>query len=136
MKIDINTKKVEAIRRLKVLGIFDESIRQFEQGKLSRSEPPMGGLYWIEGDELEQVKEFEHKNNALVYLVVRAYTDFGTLDSFLYVEDEQDEWNYFDEDVQDGIVFTYTVNHETPEFSEFGSIGFIRTPAASILRYN
>lgn len=43
MNVNIEEKKMEAIERMKTLGIFPQTIKQFEQdGYISISEPPVG----------------------------------------------------------------------------------------------
>lgn len=135
MKVSIDKKKSEAISRMKSLGIFPETIRQFSRGgKINISEPPLGVFYWANDDELNEIREFECKHNALVYLIVRSFTSIGTMDSYLYVSDHENEWEDDREDITDSILFTYTINRDDPQCSEFGSIGFKRSPAAGILR--
>ena len=47
MNISIEEKKREALCRMRLLGIFPETIRQFEEdGYVSVSEPPLGAFYW------------------------------------------------------------------------------------------
>ena len=71
MKIHIEDKKVEAVRRMKQLGIYPETIQQFDkEGYVSVSEPPFGAYFWVQGEELERIREFEKKHNALVCTVV------------------------------------------------------------------
>ena len=42
MRISIENKKIEAVKRMRALGIFQETIRQFEdEGLVSVSEPPL-----------------------------------------------------------------------------------------------
>ena len=95
MNISIEEKKAEAINRMKVLGIFPETIKQFErEGKISRSDPPVGAYYLVEGEELEAVRKFEQEHNCLVYTVVRSYTSIGMMDSYLFVGDDREEWNW------------------------------------------
>ena len=68
MKISRDEKKIEAVERMKLLGIYPETIRQFEKKDIVRiSEPPFGAYYWTEGEDLKRIKEFEEKHNALVY---------------------------------------------------------------------
>lgn len=123
MKITREMKKKEAIKRMKALDIIDDAIHQFENDDIVMvSEPPLGGLYWLNNEEKGMVAQFEKENDALVYMVVRAFTNFGRMDSLLYVSDYDEEWEMDNEDIADGIVMTYTVNHDIPEFSEFGSI--------------
>lgn len=99
MKISREEKKIEAIKRMKKWGIFDQAIEQFEKEDLvSISEPPFGALFWAEGEEFEAMKRFEQEHDALVYCIVRAYTDFGKMDAYLYVSDYNEEWDMDYED--------------------------------------
>lgn len=134
MNISINEKKTEAIKRMKMMRIIPGAIKQFkDKNQIMVSEPPFGGLYWIE-DELQiTIKEFEEKNNALVYLVVRAFTNLGKMDSLLFVGDYKKDWEMENEDIKDGIVFSYTINYDMPDCSEMGSIGF-RSIGGGVLR--
>ncbi len=135
MNISTEQKKAEAIERMRLLGIFPQTIQQFEQGYVSISEPPMGAFYWAEGEDLSRVREFERKHNALVYVIVRSYMTAGKMDSFLYVSDCPDEWQA-DRDgiVSDGEALAYVYNHDDPELSEIGFIGIEKTPAAGLRR--
>lgn len=123
MSVTREMKKAEAIKRMRALKIIDDAIEQFEKDDIVMvSEPPMAGLYWLEDEEKEMVREFEEEHDALVYMVVRAFTNFGKMDSLLFVSDYDEEWEYDNEDLKDGYVLTYTINHDMPDCSEFGSI--------------
>lgn len=134
MNISIEEKKAEAIRRMKMLGIFPETIKQFEAGYVSRSEPPFGAYYWVEGEELEALRKFEEEYDCLVYTVVRSYTSIGMMDSYLFVSDCKDDWDPDREDFEEGYAFSYTVNYDAPDCSEFGTIGIKLSVAAGLLR--
>ena len=135
MNIPIEEKKTEAIERMKKIGLFPHAIKDFRlNGIVQVSEPPNGCLYYLEPEVLERVKAFEDECEALVYLVVRSYTEFGKMDSYLYVSDHKEEWGMDNEDLEDGIAMTYTYNYDAPWCSEFGSIGFRLTSAAGIVR--
>lgn len=134
MNISIEEKKTEAIRRMKMLGIFPETIKQFEAGYVSRSEPPFGAYYWVEGEELEALRKFEEEHDCLVYTVVRSYTSIGMMDSYLFVGDDVEEWELDRDDLKDGYAFSYTVNHNAPDGSEFGTIGIKLSVAAGLVR--
>lgn len=134
MNISIEEKKAEAIRRMKMLGIFPETIKQFEAGYVSRSEPPFGAYYWVEGEELEALRKFEEEHDYLVYTVVRSYTSIGMMDSYLFVGDDVEEWELDRDDLKDGYAFSYTVNHNAPDCSEFGTIGIKLSVAAGLVR--
>lgn len=123
MNISREIKKQEAIKRLKALNIIDDAIEQFERDDIVMvSEPPYGGLYWLNDEEKEMVKKFEEEYNALVYMVVRSFTNFGKMDSLLFVSDYDEEYEMEMEDITDGYVMTYTINHDMPECSEMSSI--------------
>lgn len=134
MNISIEEKKAEAIRRMKMLGIFPETIKQFEAGYVSRSEPPFGAYYWVEGEELEALRKFEEEHDCLVYTVVRSYTSIGMMDGYLFVGDDVEEWELDRDDLKDGYAFSYTVNHNAPDCSEFGTIGIKLSVAAGLVR--
>lgn len=134
MNISIEEKKAEAIHRMKMLGIFPETIKQFEAGYVSRSEPPFGAYYWVEGEELEALRKFEEEHDYLVYTVVRSYTSIGMMDSYLFVGDDVEEWELDRDDLKEGYAFSYTVNYDAPDCSEFGTIGIKLSVAAGLLR--
>lgn len=122
MNVSIEKKKQEAINRMKALGIFAPTIKQFKGGQVSYSEPPLGANYWLDEEQEKIVKDFEEEHNALVYFVVRSYTEFGKLDAFLYVSDYEEEWEMDIEDIYDGYALAYVHNYDDPYCSEIGSI--------------
>lgn len=136
MKISMEKKKAEAIRRMELLGIFPETIKQFEKyGIVSFSQQPFGAYYWVSDDDKKLIKNFEEKYNALVYTVVRTYfRELGKLDSYFYVSDEETEWAYDRELFKNNEAFVYVQNHDDPWCSEFGSIGIKLSIAAGLLR--
>lgn len=136
MKISIAEKKIEAVERMKLLEIYPETIRQFEKENfVSISEPPFGAFYWAEDESLELIKSFEKRTDALVYLVIRSYTEFGKMDNYLFVSDYKDEeWNMDRADLLKQMSLSYVYNYDVPEFSEFGTIGFKPTIAAGLVR--
>ena len=135
MNISRELKKEEALKRMKMLGIIDDAIRQFKDEDIVMvSEPPFGGLYWLNDDQKEIVRKFEETFDALVYMVVKSFTNFGEMDSLLFISKYDDEWEYERYSMEDGIVSTYTMNYDMPHCSEYGSIevksiggGLVRT---------
>lgn len=135
MKISMSEKKIEAINRMKKLGIYESIIEQFEKENIvAESAPPIGTCFWLDDEQLARVRDFEETNNALVYHVIHSYTDFGELENYLFVSNYREEWEKDRNDIDYNIVFVYVENKSIPEFSEFGSIGFVRTPADGLLR--
>ena len=124
MSVSRIEKKNEAIKRMEMLDIYSETIRQFErEGLISYSEPPLGGNYWLTEEQRKIVRDFEEEHNALVYFAIRSYTNFGTLDSFLFVSKYEDEWKLDNNDIKNGYAYAYVYNHDIPEYSEIGCIG-------------
>lgn len=135
MNVSREEKKIEAIKRMRKMGVFEQTVKQFENDDLvSVSEQPFGAFYWLNDTEKEMVRKFEEKHNALVYLVVRTNTTMGLMDSLLFVSDYQEEWEMDMEDLDFNIVMAYVVNHDDLLCSEFGSIGWKLTSAAGIIR--
>lgn len=127
--------KQEAIKRMKALGVYPETIKQFEKENLiSISEPPVGAFFWVEGDDLEYIRAIEERFGGMAYCAIRSYTEFGTLDSFLWVSDAKEEWGYDWEDIPDNYVFCYVRNREADFCSEFGTIAVRKTIAAGLQR--
>ncbi|MBQ4447455.1 MAG: hypothetical protein II897_04090 [Clostridia bacterium] len=135
MKVTREEKKAEALKRMKAMGIFSEAIKQFDKmDKVNRSDPPYGAIYWVEDEELEAIRQFESEYNALVYYVVRAYTEFGTMNAYLYVSDYKEEWDSDIEGNASGQYFAYVRNIDYPELSEFGCVGLWHTMAGGHIR--
>ena len=135
MNVTREEKKAEAIQRMKKWGIFSPTIDQFEKEDLiSQSLPPVGACYWIEGEQLQRVKDFENENNALVYFVIHSYTNIGELESYLFVSDYKEDWPIDREDIKEGQQIVYVYNADDPWCSEMGSIGIELTPAAGLRR--
>lgn len=133
--IPIEEKKKEAVERMEMLGIFSQAIRQFEyEGKVSISEPPYGAFYWADEADLARIRAFEEDHNALVYLVVRSYMEFGKLDSYMYVSDYKEEWEFDREDISRDMAMAYVYNHDDPFCSEIGTIGIQTTIAGGLAR--
>ena len=135
MNVSLEEKKAEAVSRMKELGIYNQTIRQFaELDKISISEPPFGAFFWIDGEDLERVRKFEQEYNALVFVAIRSYTVDGMMDSFLYVSDYPEEWEDDHQALKDGEAVAYVYNHDAPFCSEIGWISIRLTVAAGLRR--
>lgn len=127
MNVSREIKKVEAIKRMKVLGLFVPCIKAFKRDEIQLSEPT-GGLYEFSSNaELTaKVKEFENEYNALVYHVIHTPVkidgDVMDMYNFLYVSDHPEEYEMDNNDIKDGYPFVYVWNKTIDYFSEFGSI--------------
>ena len=136
MNVSAKDKKLEAVKRMRIMGIFPEAVKQFsEENLISISYPPFGALFWADGEDLDEIKNFERKNNVLVYFVIRSYTSIGRMDSYLFVSDyKNEEWAMDRKDLKNNQAFAYVRNRDDEICSEFGLIGFERTIAAGLVR--
>ena len=135
MSISKEQKKAEAVSRMKSLGIFPQTIRQFrDNGYVSISEPPFGAFYWAENEDLKRIRDFEDQHDALVYVVIRSYTNLGKMDTYIYVSDYEEEWEQDREDLKAKSPLAYVYNHDMPDCSEFGCVGIKPSTAAGLLR--
>ena len=135
LAFEVDEMHVEAVRRMGLMCVHDETIRQFaEEGRISKSEPPLGAFYWVDNKELEEIRSWETEHGARVYMVVRSYTEYGTMDSYLYVSKHKNEWEADRQHIKAGQTIAYVVNRDDPFCSEIGSIGIRPTPAKGIIR--
>lgn len=135
MNISMEEKKVEAVKRMKALKLFSEVIKQFERdGLINISEPPLGAHFWLDNEDKKRVADFEKQHNALVFTGIRSFTNIGKMDSFFFVSDYKDEWPQDWEDLTEQSAVVWVFNHDMPDCSEIGSIGFEPTPAAGLRR--
>lgn len=120
-------QKKEALERMAMLGIHTNAVKEFKlYGKLNLSEG-IGALYWLEENEQKIVDEFEARNNAVVYHVIKSFTNFGVMYSLLYVSEYEEEWEQDQEDIREGMALAYVYNADMPDCSEFGTIGLRRS---------
>ena len=135
MNVSREIKKAEAIKRMKVLDLYNPYIESFiKKDEIFLSETT-GGVYEFDSNtELcNKVKEFEAEHEALVYHVIHTLTEFGELYSFLYVSDHEEEWEIDNEDISEGYALAYVWNATDEWCSEFGSIG-VRGKFGGIVR--
>lgn len=135
MNVSMEIKKAEAIKRMKMLDLYNPYIKAFEKKDEIFLSEMTGGVYEITNEiELkEKIKEFETEHNALVYHVIRTMTAFGELYSFLYISDYEEEWEMDNDDLSDGYAMSYVWNKTDEWCSEFGSIG-VRGKYGGIVR--
>ena len=135
--VSLEEKKAEAVKRMKMLGIFPETIKQFERdSKVSVSKPPLGAFFWVDDEDKKRIAEFEKRYSALVYMVVRSYfKELGKMDTYLFVSDYKDEeWELDRSDLEHGQALAYVYNYSEPVFSEIGSVGLKLTIAEGLKR--
>lgn len=124
MNISKEKKKLEAVNRMKKFRLMPESIQAFANKNEVWLSEITGGLYEFSDNEVlnEKIQSIEDEYNLLVYHVIHSYTEFGELYNFLYVSDNEEEWEMDNEDVAEGYAVAYVWNITDEWCSEFGSI--------------
>ncbi len=130
--------KAEAMKRMKMVDLWDEAINEFEaNGTVCYSEPTsignyrIGAVYSLEDDMKGRVKDFEDEYGGLVWHVIKSYTNFGEWLTFLYVSNYEDEWAEDRNDLREGYPIAYV---DTGDFcSEFGSVQ-IKSAGGGLIR--
>ena len=126
-------QKAEAAVRLELMGIREDVRHKFEEDGIVML--CQGGKYYPADDAMvTEIRQFEQKYDATVFLAVRKFTAFGALDSLLFVGKYEEEWPLEHEDIKDGYAMSYTINRDYPECSEMGSIFFRTTEDGGIVR--
>ncbi len=124
----------EAVKRMHLMGVFPETIKQFEQDGLI-SQTIGEACYWLDVETMKRVREFELRFHTVVYHVVPAtYAEIGQTETYFYVGDTPSEWKLDCMDILDGSQLCYVRNLTYPDCSEFGSIGFALTRGAGLKR--
>jgi hypothetical protein len=132
----------EIIKRMKRLQLHGNVLRDFKRKKrlLNMSEPVkfgnavIGALYWVEDKEvLDKIAEIEKEYNITVYHLIHNITEFGELYSMLYVENDEEEYEYDNKLLNEGIQYAYVWNKSDDDMSELGTIG-IKPSGGGVIR--
>ena len=126
MKTTRKEKKTEAIKRMRLMKLLPNIIKEFEKDDVLYYSEMMGILYWVSNNQewAEYIGRFEKKYDALVYHAELSMLEFGDCLSLFYVSDHKDEWEHDLLDLKDGYPIVYVWNIDDPSSSEFGGIGF------------
>lgn len=132
--MEMGKMKMEAMRRLEMLKIFPNAVREFKKKErvVNKSEG-YGALYWLDEEEKEIVKKFEEGSGSMVYACILNHLEFGECLSMLFVPKDEEEWEMDRADLADGYAFAYVYNKTCPDCSEYGTIG-IRPQFGGLIR--
>ncbi|MBQ9092285.1 MAG: hypothetical protein IJY52_08495 [Anaerotignum sp.] len=135
MKISREAKVAEAVTRLQKMEVLPEAIEMFrKEGRVHISMPPYGILYDLTREQKEVVQQLERERNAVVYIVVKTETEWGEMDSYIYVSDHEDDWEVENEFMKFEEALAYVVNHKYPDLSETAYIGWKPSCFGGIVR--
>ena len=124
MNIKIEEKKIEAIKALEKLGIYEPYVEAFKKDNTICFFEGYAGFWAYQDEELmKKVKEIENKYNCMVYAITHEYTAIGEMYSFLIVTDYEEEWDTLLEKYGNQYYgFAYVWNVDDDMCSEFGTI--------------
>lgn len=133
-------QKQEAIKRMKMLNLSKEVIDDFKNNnRIYYSERQNqffnAILYWVDNDEnyVKIVKDFEKKSKCLVYHCQLTHLEFGDCLSLLFVSNYEEDWDYENQLLKQGIAFAWVENLDDDTCSEMGTIG-IKPSMGGIVR--
>lgn len=117
-------RKQQAIKFLKLLGIYDGFIQNFEQDDtVCMYEHYIGYWAFQYPEVMNRVKQFEAKYKCTVYAITHEYTEFGECFDFMFVSNYKQEWKTAVEEYEgDFAVYAYVWNKDDDFCSEFGTI--------------
>lgn len=115
----------EAISRLEALRLDKLVISEFAENRnlfVSFASSLLCSMYELSGEELRTIRKWEQETGNLVYHVMLNCFEFGTCYSLLYVSKYEEEWELDNQMLAYGTPFSYVINMDQEEFSEYGSI--------------
>ena len=135
-KVEREVKKAEAIRWMNILGVNPDVVKMFEKQDIVMACSGVTGTYLPLADPIleAQIREFEQQWDDLVYMVIRTPSPYGWLDSLLFIDNYQDEWEFASQELKDGYVLSWTINQDHPICSDMGSIIVERTQSGGLIR--
>lgn len=119
-----NTMKAEAVKYMGILKLDKRCIQAFKAKKQSvwMSSGPFGGLYEADEKLKNMIKDVETEHDIIVYHVVENMVYGMRCYSMLCVCKYPEEYEMNEEDLKDGYAFSYVLNVDAPDCSEFGTI--------------
>ena len=135
-KVPHEVKKAEAIRWMNILGVNPDVVKMFEKQDIVMACSGVTGTYLPLADPMleAQIREFEQQWDDLVYMVIRTPSPYGWLDSLLFIDNYQDEWEFASQELKDGYVLSWTINQDYLVCSDMGSIIVERTQSGGLIR--
>lgn len=123
----------EAVKRMEKLGLNKKIIDEFiKHGRPTCSNMGGAGCRYLADDEEKFI--IDDLNSLCVYHLVESNTRFGKHIAFLYVSSDMDEWEYDEDNLENGMCMAYVYNCDAPDLSEYGSIGIQRTDKGCLVR--
>lgn len=119
-----NAMKAEAVKYMGILKLDKRCIQAFKAKKQSvwMSSGTLGGLYEADDKLKNMIKDVETEHDIIVFHVVENMVMGMHCYSMLCVCKYPEEYEMNEEDLKDGYAFSYVLNVDAPDCSEFGTI--------------
>ncbi|EOV2457454.1 PcfR, partial [Enterococcus faecalis] len=115
--MNLEKMKMEARKRMKILGIHEPTIAQFvEEGKISFSgKSYLGANYWINEERKKAIEIIEKENNILVYYAIeQKYVGDITMLYLFYISPYEEDWEMDHQSIVENYQYTYGLNETDP----------------------
>lgn len=129
-------QKAEAVERLRLMGVQEEYIRDFEQNDQVPIFVEDGiTLKDLSPHNIDAIRYLQDNAGTKVYLVVRTtFGDLDVVDTLFIVHQFEDRWSEDKECVKKGYAMSLTMSCRHGGFTEFGLTVFRRLPDGRIVR--
>ena len=125
MKTTIEQRKEKAVELMKQLEIYKPYINDFKKDNLVTYFERHIGYWTYQNKELDKkIKQIEKEYNLTVYAVTHEFFDFGECYDFLYVSNDDEDWNYLLDPINSKQFYAsaYVWNKDDDSCSEFGDV--------------
>lgn len=117
-----NAMKAEAVKCMNILKLDKRCVKAFEKGNVWMSSGSLGGLYEADDKLKNMIKDVETEHEITVFHVIENTVYGMHCYSMLCVCKYPEEYEMNEEDLKDGYAFSYVLNVDAPDCSEFGTI--------------
>lgn len=129
-------QKAEAAARLRLMGLREDIIRDFEQNGTIHVSVEKGIEHTcLTDDEKAMIDRFQKELGITVYLAVRStFPNLGVMDTLFLVHPFKRRWPADIDHLQDGYEQAVTISYQGSALLEYGLTAFRRMPDGEIIR--
>lgn len=119
---DYEKMRIEAVARMTAMGIDTVTIENYKRNGRIPVYSKNGENSLTSYPALMSVASNMSNMDLAVFAIICWDSPIGRMNSFLYINSNENEWPLQREDARKGIAVTYTENETNADLSEFGSI--------------
>lgn len=124
----------EAIQRMEMLGLAQESISNFQKNGKLDSVMEHGRFHPLDEADRKRIQKYESIYGCLAYAAVRGKFEYGRTINYIIVSPHKEDWTMDRMMICQDTVLTYSYNYDTPVSSESGPMGIGRLPSGTLKR--